>query len=152
MRSNNFSRAVSAFRERVRTPTQFWLLTRMTLWGILLRLLRPILPLKWQVWLAVPTRREPDLAFEDIARYIGWLDYVGLLGRHGNCLPRALVCHHFLTLAGEEPVLFIGFTGEEGHAWIEDNGKPILEAAATINEYEKSLNLLPGSRKFTNCV
>jgi hypothetical protein len=75
-----------------------------------------------------------------------WLARSGLLSPDGLCLPRALVCGRYLTLAGLEPTLLVGFAGARGHAWVELGGRAFLESKSELRAYRPALKVPPGGR------
>ena len=118
----------------------------MLSWGVGLRLVHHWIPLKSLVRLSVPDHPIQGIAPDYVLRYIAWLDSNGLFGIDGYCLVRALVLYRFLSLAGMAPTLLIGFRGSEGHAWVEVEGNAVFEEDPTINDYQPTLILMPGSR------
>lgn len=135
-----------SFWRYARSMSQFLLLVRMTLWLLILRLLRPIFSLKRLIDLITPKQSKEADQPQDVMKYLGWFNYLNLYGNSGGCLTRALLSYRFLTSAGVEPKLFIGFDGREGHAWIEHSGKIVQESQQTINQFTPVLVLHPGNR------
>lgn len=64
-----------------------------------------------------------------------------------NTATHQVICHRFLTLADQQPTLLIGFTGNEGHSWVEVEGEAVLESDPTALGYRQVLIVPPGSRK-----
>ncbi len=56
----------------------------------------------------------------------------------GNCLDRSLILYRFLSRANADPALVAG-TGKSGdfvgHAWVEVEGRPLLENRQTLAQY-----------------
>lgn len=142
-----FARAIRAFRQHVRTARQFWLLYQMLAWSVCLRVLRPLLSVQRLVWLAVPVNSKDHVQTDNVLRYLQWLDAAGVLARTHKCLVRALVCHRFLTLAGVKSTLLIGFSGKQGHSWVEVDGEAIFETQWALDRYRPLLATYPGCRK-----
>jgi hypothetical protein len=140
------TRGWQALRTNAGTPPRFWLLLRMVLWAIVLRLLRPFVSLQRLVHFAAPGAPGREIEPADAVSCLHLLDYSGLLPKTGLCLPRALVCYRYLALAGLEPTLLIGFDGHLGHAWVELSGQPFLESPATLRPYRPALTLPPAHR------
>lgn len=140
------------FRQHVRTTGQFWLLVRMLVWSVGLLVLRPFVPVQRLVWLAIPTRTKGNVQADNVLRYLQWLDGIGVLARSGGCLVRALVCHRYLTFAGMNPALLIGFDGKKGHSWVEIAGEAIHESEGALRRYRPTLVAPPGHRKLVKAI
>ena len=141
--SERWVRASRELRTRIDSPRRAWLLLRMVGWWSGLVCLRPFAPLKWMLRLVTPGEINHTLQAADVEQCILWLDSTGVWRRQGACLPRALVCRRFLSLAGLEPTLLVGFNGEVGHAWVEVEGAAFQESGS--GDFRAVLMARPGS-------
>lgn len=115
-----------------------WLLVaRMTFWRIALPLLRRMFATERLVGLLASPRfspRDPDR--ETLA-----LAVTGRLWRRssGTCLERSLAAHRELGRSGALPRLVLGAApgtaGIVGHAWVEVDGRAVLETTDPRAEY-----------------
>lgn len=149
-RSERWSRVGQELRTRIDSPRRAWLLVHMTAWWAGLACLRPLVPLKWLVRLSTPGPVTRTMQANDVVACCQWLDDMGVWRRQGACLPRALVCRRYLSLAGLDPVLLIGFNGEAGHAWVELDGAAYLERAG--GDFRAALAVRPGSVEVERAV
>jgi Transglutaminase-like superfamily len=111
-------------------PSGWLLVGRMTLWRLALPVLRRTLTTERLVRLVAAPRshsRDPD-------RELLVLAVAGRLWRrsHGTCLERSLAAYHALGRIGASPLLVLSAThdpgGIVGHAWVEIDGRAVLEA------------------------
>ena len=136
--SREFARlTASACRFVRREPSSTLLLLRMAWWVAALSLLLRFTSLPRVLSLMQPRRRPTRAASaaEAQARLGRLID--ALLGRDflcftPTCWKRAPVLHRFLALEGIETRILFGVRKGEtellaGHAWLEANGKPLLE-------------------------
>ena len=103
----------------------------------LLKRVVPMQTLARRAWRAPRTARHtsPASAIAAIVRL------ARLVGRgRGDCVELALVCYRELSRAGFEPVLMVGLDKSHtaravGHAWVELDGRPVVESAASLKEF-----------------
>jgi hypothetical protein len=127
-----------ALKLATRDPARAWLTTRMAWWVAVLSVLARILPLT-QALRIVSTSVRPGPGGEaaDQKRFAMAID--GLLAADflvfkPSCWKRSVVLHRFLALSGVATTIRFGVRKEtdgvlKGHAWLERDGKPILETA-----------------------
>jgi hypothetical protein len=63
-----------------------------------------------------------------------------------TCLSQALALHRLLVCAGFPSIIKIGVrkdaqTGFEAHAWVEHDGRPLLNHPSVVQRYEQLLGL-----------
>ena len=126
----------------VESSSEAVLTVRMLGWGLVLRVLKRVVPLERLVRVvAIEPRHGPrDLGAE---RRIGRLARLAHRGssvkRRDNCLERSLVAYRYLTAANAAPVLVVGAragdAGIEGHVWLTVDGEPIHDAQAALDLY-----------------
>jgi hypothetical protein len=123
-------------------PGDAWLLLRMVGWRIVLPLRTKVLPLPRlarMMWVGEPSRRaspQRDARITTLAH--------GLYGpwntqTFNNCLDRSLLTYRFLSAAGAEPRLVVGFANDggpvRGHAWITLAGQSLHEPDDVDEEF-----------------
>lgn len=134
-----------ATRVLVTDPREAVLSARMSLWVILVSLLARLLPLP-RVQQLIAGRLRPVSAAEgaptpeQLARTIDRLLRLDFFVFRRSCWKRALVLHRFLAFQGiESRIMFgvqAGATGPvRGHAWLEHQGRPLLETDANPGTY-----------------
>lgn len=128
---------------------QFWLLTRMSMWVIFIRVLKPLVPVKRLVAIAAPRMSKKTYAGNDVLRNMQWFSYFNLTGKDGDCLIKALTLFRFLSFTERKPTMIIGFQYKKGHAWVEVQGELVREAEDTPLIYKPILVLNSGSRSLT---
>ncbi|MGI8733522.1 MAG: lasso peptide biosynthesis B2 protein [Pyrinomonadaceae bacterium] len=131
-------------RKLVLNPSATFLIVRMALWISVLSLLVKLRPLPRALQLVAAKSRasseEPrEETAKRLARAIDLLLRVDLLIFKPICWKRAAVLHRYLALNGITSRIVFGVRkgpkGEiDGHAWLESDGKPILEA--TVPNYK----------------
>lgn len=140
-----------ATRTLVADPRDAALSARMSLWVILVSLLARLLPLP-RVQQLISTRLRPVSAAdrpptpEQLARTIDRLLRLDLFVFRRSCWKRALVLHRFLAFQGIESRIMFGVqkqaTGPiQGHAWLEHQGRPLLEPDADPGAYIVTFSL-----------
>jgi hypothetical protein len=95
-----------------------------------------MIPLQRLVQLtAAPRQREADVEITaSITRVVARL----WRGSRSPCLERSILLHRQLGLAGSQPVLVLGLNDRrEGHAWVELDGRAILEPAPPRERYHE---------------
>lgn len=135
--SNAVSNASRAGRSLQRDPSRFWLMLRMACWVAALSLLVKVMPLPRVLKLISPRNNRKTVSENPAleARLAKALDRVlaaDWLCFTPICWKRAAVLHRYLALKGIETRIVFGVTKESeglltGHAWLEAEGRPILE-------------------------
>jgi len=131
---------VRVARKLVRGPAEAWLLVRMAGWLTLLSVAVKLLPLPRALSLVSTKTRNRAEASEPetqrrLAAAVDLLLKTDLLIFKPICWKRAALLHRYLALNGIKSQIVFGMRKESdgrlaGHAWLERNGVPILEAAA----------------------
>jgi len=125
-----------ASRKLVLRPGEALLLCRMAWWISVVSITARCLALP-QALQVVAARRPGRLVNPNIQQRLGnAVDLVlsaDVLMFKPNCWKRAAVLHRFLALNGIQTRIVFGVRSEakgkvSGHAWLESNGKPILES------------------------
>jgi len=108
----------------------------MLAWGVLLPILKYVLPLPtlarlaWRGGRGRARNHEHEAKISTLAR---------LVATRSNCLERSLVAYRFLARASADPRLVVGLGRQEdrvrGHVWVTLDGNPLLESAETLREY-----------------
>jgi hypothetical protein len=127
-------------RKLVLNPGETFLIARMALWVSILSLLVKLQPLPRALELVAArskgsSNEPPEETTQRLARAMDILLRTDLLVFKPICWKRAAVLHRYLALNGISSRIVFGVRkgpqGEiDGHAWLESDGKPILEAAA----------------------
>jgi Transglutaminase-like superfamily len=135
-----------SLQSNLRTPGDAWLLVRMTGWRLVLPALKFVMPMPRLVRLmARPPRSRPrDTDRERRAAGLADLLYgpvaVPLLS---NCLERSLIVYRYLSAAGADPQLTIGFdpggSDLHGHVWVVVDGAPVRESVEDLARYVPTL-------------
>ncbi|HEX8131616.1 MAG TPA: lasso peptide biosynthesis B2 protein [Pyrinomonadaceae bacterium] len=120
-------------------PGEAFLLVRMAAWVALLSLLIKILPLPRVLSLVAAKRREgrtqrSRMTQQRLGQLIDALLGMNVLCFTPTCWKRAPVLHRYLALHGIETRIVFGVRKEKesllaGHAWLEADGHPLLEAS-----------------------
>lgn len=117
-------------------PRRALLILRIASWVSLLSLVVRLYSLPQALGIiSTPTRLQPqnrEDAQNDLAAAIDALLAINLFAFKPVCWKRAAVLHHFLALQGVETRIVFGVRKDEadelaGHAWLEYEGRPILE-------------------------
>lgn len=135
--------ALRTFRRMVASPNETVLALRMAAWTAVLPLLKRILPLPRLVGLMTPAersaKRDPRRE-QRIAAIAKRLYHTRPVTHRDNCLERSLVAYRFLSRAGAEPMLVVGFRREQkdihGHVWVIVDGEPVHETPGELSAYE----------------
>lgn len=127
-------------RKVVLKPGESFLILRMALWVSLLSLFVKLRPLPRALKLVAAkskgrTAHHEAERMNELARAMDSLLRAELFVFKPICWKRAAVLHRYLTLSGIDSRIVFGVRrgpkGEvDGHAWLESNGTPILEATA----------------------
>jgi len=142
-----FSRKVAS------RPGEAWLLCRMAWWVAVLSVTARwySLPKALQI-VAGTENRSPRQATsqDDLARAIDLLLSADVFMFKPICWKRAAVLHRYLSRNGVDTRIIFGVRSETGgkvagHAWLEANGKPILES--TPPEYVVTYSF-PSNQRF----
>ncbi|HEX8458037.1 MAG TPA: lasso peptide biosynthesis B2 protein [Pyrinomonadaceae bacterium] len=126
----------------VHRPGEAFLLLRMAAWVAVLSLLIKLLPLPRVLALVAGTaertrrrrpRRDSRLTEERLAQLLDALLAIDVLCFTPTCWKRAPVLHRYLALHGIKTRIVFGVRKEKetllaGHAWLEADGRPLLEA------------------------
>ena len=128
-----------AARKLVSRPDEAWLLIRMAWWVTVLSAAARCYSLPRALKLVagttnseLPARDEAEQ--ERLARAIDLLLSADILMFKPICWKRAAVLHRYLSRNGVETKIVFGVRNETngkvaGHAWLEHDGRPILESA-----------------------
>lgn len=122
-----------------RRPGEGFLILRMALWVVLLSILIKFFPLP-RVLSLVATRtrgskpKYPAMTQLRLAQLVDALLGLNVLCFTPTCWKRAPVLHRYLALNGVETRIIFGLRKEKeallaGHAWLEADGRPLLEAS-----------------------
>jgi hypothetical protein len=136
--SRSFAQTVSrAGRSFYRDPQAFYLMLRMAWWVAALSLLVKVLPLPRVLKLMSPRpsrvpAREDKVLEDKLAKLLDRVLAADWLVFTPTCWKRAAVLHRYLALSGIETRIVFGVNKESeglltGHAWLEAEGRPILE-------------------------
>ena len=136
--SNTTRLARGAMRKFVARPGEAWLLVRMAWWVTVLSVATRCYSLPRALQLVAGTNNEPaargaiDQAM--LARAIDLLLSADILMFKPICWKRAAVLHRYLSRNGVQTKIVFGVRNETngtvaGHAWLEHDGRPILESA-----------------------
>ena len=124
----------------VREPGAALLALRMSAWVAALSLFVKFMPLPRALQFVAPARlgaapRDAEEAQDKLARVLDSLLAADFWVFTPTCWKRAPVLHRFLALRGIETRIVFGVRREgedalSGHAWLEREGRPLLEADA----------------------
>src|SRR5215212_6646008 len=124
----------------VREPGAALLALRMSAWVAALSLLLKFLPLPRALGVVAPSRlgttpRDPEEAQAALARLLDSVLASDFWVFTPTCWKRAPVLHRYLALRGIETRIVFGVRREgddalSGHAWLEREGRPLLESEA----------------------
>jgi predicted nucleic acid-binding protein len=122
-------------RRVVSRPGEAWLLCRMAWWVAVLSVTARwySLPRALEIVAGKRNLRHTRTTQEELARVIDQLLSADVLMFKPICWKRAAVLHRYLSRNGIDTRIIFGVRNEEdgkvaGHAWLESNGKPILES------------------------
>jgi hypothetical protein len=124
----------------VREPGSALLALRMSAWVVALSLFVKFMPLPRALGLVAPSRlgpmtRDKEEAQAALARALDSVLATDFWVFTPTCWKRAPVLHRYLALRGIETRIVFGVRREgddalSGHAWLEREGRPLLEADA----------------------
>lgn len=122
-----------------RKPVEAFLLLRMAAWVVLLSVLIKFFPLPRVLSLiAIPRRgnksKHGRISQQRLAQLVDAVLGLNVLCFTPTCWKRAPVLHRYLALNGTETRIIFGLRKEKesllaGHAWLEADGRPVLEAS-----------------------
>lgn len=127
-----------ALRLAAREPSRAWLLARMASWVLLLSVLARVLSLSRALQIvSTEVRRKEAASATDQVQLSMAMDALlaaNFLMFRPSCWKRATVLHRYLALEGVATTIRFGVAKEpdgelKGHAWLEADGKPILESS-----------------------
>ena len=123
-----------------RRPGETFLLVRMAAWVALLSFLIKLMPLPRVLSLIAGTKRgrkprDSRMTERRLAQLVDALLGMDVLCFTPTCWKRAPVLHRYLALHGIKTRIVFGVRKEKetrllaGHAWLEADGRPLLEAS-----------------------
>lgn len=130
-------RSIGQFKRR--RPGEVFLLMRMAAWVVLLSVLIKFFPLPRVLSLvALPAcgqkPKRPKFTQQRLAQLVDALLGTNVLCFTPTCWKRAPILHRYLALNGIETRIIFGLRKDTetllaGHAWLEADGRPLLEAS-----------------------
>jgi len=124
-----------AIRLTARDPGRVWLLARMATWVVILSALVRVLTLPRALhFVATDVRTNSTGGPEpkDLSTAIDALLGLEMLMFKPKCWKRATILHRYLALNGIATSIVFGLRKEDGelkgHAWLQSEGRPILES------------------------
>jgi transglutaminase superfamily protein len=132
---------LKALQLTTRDPGRAWLLARMAVWVVILSALARLLPLSRALEIVStdvrPKSTRADVEGVQLSTAIDALLEANILVFKPSCWKRATVLHRYLALAGVATTIRFGVRKEagselKGHAWLELDGKPILESSPPV--------------------
>jgi Transglutaminase-like superfamily len=128
-----------AIRKFTASPEEAWLLLRMAWWVTVLSFAARFysLPHALEIVAGTENGKHPQAARinqDQLARAIDLLLSADFLMFRPVCWKRAAVLHRYLSRSGTPTKIIFGVRSETsgkvaGHAWLEHDGRPILESA-----------------------
>jgi transglutaminase superfamily protein len=128
---------VRTTRKCVTRPGEAWLLLRMAWWVVVLSVTARCYSLPRALEIVAGNEKSEQLSGqplnrEDLARAIDLLLSADVLMFKPICWKRAAVLHRYLSRSGSATRIRFGVRNEtggtvDGHAWLEEDGHPILE-------------------------
>jgi hypothetical protein len=143
-----------ALQLTIRDPARAWLLARMAGWIVVLSVLARLLPLSRALQIvSTEVRRKsgkPDVDPVQLSTAMDALLEADFFVFKPSCWKRATVLHRYLALGGSATTIRFGVRKEvdselKGHAWLEKEGKPILESSPPVYTVTYSF---PSNEKF----
>lgn len=127
-------------RKILRTPGESILILRMAFWVLVLSVLVKLQPLPRALRMVAPRthgrlQHSPEETKRALSRAIDLLLGIDLWVFEPVCWKRAAVLHRYLALNGIATRIVFGVRKDadgaiDGHAWLENGGKPVLESTA----------------------
>ena len=128
-----------ALQLTIRDPARACLLARMAVWVVVLSVLARLLPLSRSLQIVSTDVRQKSTEVDPVqlSTAIDALLEANLFVFKPSCWKRATVLHRYLALAGLATTIRFGVRKDDnrelkGHAWLELNGKPILESSPPV--------------------
>jgi hypothetical protein len=122
-----------------RDPARAWLLARMASWVVILSVLAKLLSLPRALRIVSTSVRRTSAEVDPahLSMALDALLEAGVFVFKPSCWKRATVLRRYLAMAGVATTIRFGVRrdagGElKGHAWLELNGKPILERSPPV--------------------
>ena len=119
-------------------PPAMILMLRMAAWIVTFSLMMRVLPLPRVLRLITPRHRRSSARDQtELPAKLAWsvdtLLKTNFLSLTPTCWKRAAILYRYLAINGIETRIMFGVRRDEdgalaGHAWLEDNGRPLLEA------------------------
>ena len=127
----------------IEAPADLWVAMEMLGWRLVLPPLKWALPLPRLVrlmwWSGEPDPPSAERN-EQVARLARGLSGPANIRALDNCLERSLVIYRFLSRAGAQPELVVGFSRSsgtmQGHAWVMVDGQALFEQDEPLDEFE----------------
>ena len=123
-------------RKLITEPDEAWLLLRMAWWVAVLSVTARVysLPRALQIVAGNKNAKQPAQTANELAGAIDLLLSINFLMFTPICWKRAAVLHRYLSQSGIPTRIIFGVRNETGgkvagHAWLEHDGRPILESA-----------------------
>lgn len=125
-----------AVRRAGSDPREAFLITRMAMWVSVLSIIVRFKSLPKALKFVAPSSssgRSPRFTQQQLARAIDLLLKTDILYFRPNCWKRSAILHRYLMLNGVPTTIVFGVRPNskgqvDGHAWLESDGKPLLEA------------------------
>jgi hypothetical protein len=128
-----------ALQLTTRDPARAWLLARMAGWIVALSVLARLLPLSRALQIVSTEVRKKSTGVDPVqlSTAIDALLEAKVFVFKPSCWKRATVLHRYLALAGVPTTIRFGVRRDgdselRGHAWLELDGKPILESSPPV--------------------
>src|SRR5688572_16332145 len=125
-----------ALQLATRDPARACLLARMAGWVVVLSVVAKLLPLSraLQIVSTAVRRKSTQVDPAQLSTSIDALLEANVFVFKPSCWKRATVLHRYLALAGVATTIRFGVRRDgdrelKGHAWLEMDGKPILESS-----------------------
>lgn len=130
----------------IEAPADLWIAIKMLSWRLVLPALKWALPLPRLVrlmwWSGEPEAPSAERN-EQIAKLARGLSGPGNISALDNCLERSLLVYRFLSRAGADPELVVGFSRSSGtvrgHAWVMVDGQALYEQEEPLDEFETAI-------------
>lgn len=131
-------------KEYLNTPRKVSVFISMIMWSGFLQLVLLFYPVEKVTRWATQKYWKLTISTNDIIRYLYWLQRLKLVTNNGDCLVISMLHYRFLSMIEENPILFIGFHDDKGHAWVELSGEVISEPTDKSKDFKPVLCLLAG--------
>lgn len=126
----------------LKTPSDFWLILRVSSWALILPLLKRTIPLKTLarvLWNSSERSRNFSQELK-IAKIVQWI-YAFAYSKDKSCLQRSLLLYRYLSMNNSGPQLITGMKRDadktwKGHAWILVDGKPFADFESNASEFQ----------------